>query len=195
GKCRIQLIEIAWTDGVQQDVRLIGGDFCFTHAFRHARIRRIPENRNAGNYRRQRVKDIETFSAQVRRHQRVAGYISSGPGKGGHQTHSDWIAHGAKNDWDCAGSFLSGKPRWRPSRYNDVDLLVHQVCRKARQEFDVSSRRLALDDDVLSLHITELHELAHEGHGEVRAEAGIEEPNFEKLLCGAPDRQQITRTA
>ena len=36
GECRIQLIEIAWTDGVQQDVRLIGGDFCLTHAIRHA---------------------------------------------------------------------------------------------------------------------------------------------------------------
>ena len=51
GKCRIQLIEIARTDGVQQDVRLIGGDFCFTHACRHARVRRIPQDRNAGNPR------------------------------------------------------------------------------------------------------------------------------------------------
>jgi hypothetical protein len=34
-----------------------------------------------------------------------------------------------------------------------------------------------------SLHITEFHELAHEGHGESRAEAGIEQPIFEALLC------------
>jgi hypothetical protein len=67
-------------------------------------------------------------------------------------------------------------------------LLAHQVCRKTRKEFGISSRRLALDDDVPSFHITEFHEFAHEGHGEGRAKAGVKQPNFEKLLCTRGER-------
>src|SRR4029077_20043909 len=97
--------------------------------------------------------------------------------------YTDRIAVGAKNDRNCAGSFLGGKPRRRPGRHNDIDLLTHQICRMVCQECGIPARRFALDDDVPSLHITEFRELLHEWHGEICAKTSIKEPNFERLLC------------
>src|SRR5262249_45247472 len=95
---------------------------------------------------------------------------------------ADRIADGAKNDWDCAGRLLRGKSRRRPRRHDDIDLLAHEVVRKILQAFEISFRGLALDDDIPSLHVAEFHELAREGHGKRRAQAGVEQPNFKALL-------------
>src|SRR5262249_46010893 len=108
---------------------------------------------------------------------------------------ADRIADGAKNDWDCAGGLLRGKSRRRPGRHDDIDLLAHEVFRKILQAFEISFRGLALDDDIPSLHVAEFHELAREGHGKRRAQAGVDQPNFEALLRARRERPRGRRSA
>jgi hypothetical protein len=131
------------------------------------------------------MKELEALLAQIGCHQRVPGHVSARPGETRDQTDADRVTVGAKNDRDRGGSFLGGKPCRRAGRHDHIDLLAHQVCSEIPQAFGVSVRRPALNDDVFSVHITEFRKLAHEGHGEGRTEAGIEQPNFGTLLCAA----------
>ena len=123
------------------------------------------------------------LGTQVRCHQGVPGHVSARPGEARDQTDTNRVAIGAKNDRDRAGRFLRSKPRRRPGRHNDVDLLAHQLRGEIVQAFGLSFRRPALNDDVLSFHVTELRKLSHEGQGERRTESSIEQPNFRALLC------------
>ena len=76
-------------------------------------------------------------------------------------------------------AFFAAKPAG--GRHDDIDLLAHEVFREILQAFEISFRGLALDDDIPSLHVAEFHELAREGHGKRRAQAGVEQPNFKAL--------------
>ena len=128
------------------------------------------------------MKDIEAFGAEVGRHQGVACRISTGVSQARDQTDTDRIAVGAEHDRDRAGGFLGGEPRRCPGRDNDINLRADQFFGEAVQEIGLSSRGPSLDDDILAVHIAELFELAHEGHGEGRPEAGIKQSDFETLL-------------
>ena len=84
-------------------------------------------------------------------------------GKAGHETDTNRIAVGTKNDRDSTGA-LFGCKRGRCSNcYNDIDLLLHEISCKVVQAFDGPLCIFAFDDSVLSLNITKFFQLAYEG--------------------------------
>ena len=103
-------------------------------------------------------------------------------GKARHQTDTDRIAVGTKNDRDSTGG-LFGCKRGRCSNcYNDIDLLLHEVSRKVVQEFDAPLCIFAFDGNVLSLNITKFFQFAYEGYGEIHADTCIEQAYLEAML-------------
>src|SRR5215470_16376485 len=104
---------------------------------------------------------------------RVARYIAAGTRKAGNQPYPDWVADGAEHDRNCCRHFFGCYSGRSPGRYDDLDLLSHQVFCEVIQTFRFPVRRPALDDDGLSFHIAELCKLAQEGHGKGRAKTGI----------------------
>jgi hypothetical protein len=173
---------------VKQNVRLIGGDFCFTDARRHTGIGRIPQDRKPGNSRIQRAKYFETFGAQLWRHQGITGYISARPCETRDETDTDGITDGSEHDRDRIGGLFGCKASRRPDRHYDIYILPDQICGESLQPLDVTFRELALDDDVLTLQITEFRELPREGRDKKSASACIKQAYPEQLLGACSER-------
>ena len=105
------------------------------------------------------------------------------------QPNTDGIAIGTKNDGYRAGGLLGCKSGGCADRYNDIDVLSHQVCRKILQPCSVAFGRSALNDEVLPFHVTHFLKLAHKRHGEKRTvPTCLKQPKFKALLCSRGKR-------
>ena len=90
------------------------------------------------------------------------------------QPHTDGIAIGPENDGYRAGGLLGRKSGGCTDRHNDIDVLLHQVCRKILQPCNVAFGRPALNEEVLAFYVTQFLKLAHNRYGEKRTvPAGI----------------------
>jgi hypothetical protein len=186
GEGRFQLLLVSRSNRMQEDMRLVSRDLRFTHALRHPRIRRIPQNCKPRNSRIQPAKHVESLRAQIRSHEGVAGDVPPWSREARDQTNADWIAVGTKNDRDRTGRLLGGKSCRRPDRHNDVDPLSHQVHGQLRQPINISVGSSAFHDKIRPFDVTELVELAYESCKEKRAfttRPRLEQPDLEALLC------------
>ena len=86
----------------------------------HARVPPCRDSMNStrsqtGKFPAPACEGYRGVSRLVRRHRRVAGCVSAGPGKARDQTDTDRIAVGTKNDRDRAGASLAANPAGVPT--------------------------------------------------------------------------------
>src|SRR6516165_5533639 len=132
----------------------------------HAGVGRIPQNGETGDARIQPAKHVEPLRAELRRHERVAGYVSTRPRQACDQTNTDGIAVSIKNDGNRGSSLLCRKSGRGADRHNDIDPLSHQICCKFLQSFSAAFGWSPIDYKILTFHITGFVELAREGCSE-----------------------------